>query len=222
MTKSYSSKSNALRAAAKHDAASVVRNADGAWVVIVANGRDGVDEPAVDDVPVVQMEQAEPAPVAAPDAVEPAAIVEDAAVEAASVVEVASVVEPVDAFVVSLRASAEEAVAIARFIATKYARDADIHNLDTESLVQTVRPAARTARNPAEPRSNRPARDWTVKPIITALSKTSMQKLFDRIEAARGQPERLRALDKFSRSGTYYAMAGNYLDALLAEARSAL
>lgn len=62
----------------------------------------------------------------------------------------------------------------------------------------------------------RAQRDWTVKPVITSPTNQHVTKLLDRIEAARGNADALRAIT-FKGCNTYYKMARNYLDALLAE-----
>lgn len=67
MTKSFSKKSNAIRAARAAGLPDVaaVPGQNGLWIVSFAVPSDGVDELASDDVPVVQIEAiAEPAPVA--------------------------------------------------------------------------------------------------------------------------------------------------------------
>lgn len=80
-------------------------------------------------------------------------------------------------------------------------------------------PAARPVRA-SVPRQAKAGRDWTVKPIITSATNQGVQRLIDRIDAARGDAAALEAF-RFSRSSTYYQMAGNFLDALLAQARGA-
>lgn len=66
----------------------------------------------------------------------------------------------------------------------------------------------------------RTQRDWTVKPVITSPTNQHVTKLLDRIEAARGNADALRAIT-FKGCNTYYKMARNYLDTLIAEAGSA-
>lgn len=72
-----------------------------------------------------------------------------------------------------------------------------------------------------QPRQSRQDRDWTVKPVITSATNQGVQRLIDRIDAARGDLAALRDF-RFSRSSTYYQMAGRFLDALIAQAEAAV
>lgn len=230
MTKTYSSKSNAMRAANKHDAASVGQNTDGAWVVIVAGAADGIDETPEEDLPTIQVggkvETADDR-AAFDVASEQAQAAYDAKICATGDLPEAdggpAALLPLPVtlpFIVSVQATGMEATAIALFIATRFARPVEIYNSDTESLVQTVPPGvAKPGRGGATAKRGRSAavRDATIKPVITAVSNVRMQALMDKIDAVRGDAKALKAMNTFSRSGTYYKQAGRFLDALLAE-----
>ena len=221
MTKTYSNKSNALRAANKFDAATVKQDEAGAWMVVVAGAAEGIDETPADDLPVMQIATSD-----APTADEPVVVevcqtgVLDIAIPAAPVVDAPALMTVEPAFLVCIQVNTNEATDIANFIATRFGRPAEIYCIDTDSLVQTVLP--RQATKAGTPRvggaSRLAGRDPTVKPVITAASNVRMQALMDKIDAARGDAKALAAMNKFSRSGTYYKMAGRFLDALLVQA----
>jgi hypothetical protein len=84
-----------------------------------------------------------------------------------------------------------------------------------ETLRATLAAKAPRATSPRAPRQDR---DWTIKPVITSPTNQVVARLVDKIEAARGNAAALAAFT-FRPSNSYYAMAHRYLEALRAEAQ---
>lgn len=157
--KTYSTRFNAARAAAKIPGATVERMEKDSlpaayYVMLPAAAPEGVDEPAADDVPSVQLEAPEPAPalvialpkpyveVAAPDSAFSAPLVKLFAAPPAPV-------QPVPVgltMMVQVAIPADQAGAVAQFLANKYGAAAEVVNPVTGNVLQGFSPVAKAVK----------------------------------------------------------------------------
>lgn len=159
MTKTYTTRSNALRAARKaglpDDAAQP--NTDGSYTVafsmVEAFTTDGIDPPAQDDVPVVEVEPA----VAQ---VEPAAVAEQPAPAPVAAPGVRPELGQTGIMWLALAVPAADAVGLAVMIANKTGFYVDVTNPATQRLLQTVHPATKGQK---APKADKPAREPKVR-----------------------------------------------------------